>query len=156
MMKTRFIHILILLVLTLSACAPQVTDIPIIPDVPTEESTPLPSPMPASRSLTVCLGEEPTTLYLYGGLNSSARSVLSAIYDGPMDVSNYDYEAVILEKIPDLEDGDAQVNPISVSSGDLVVDSSGAVVSLDAGVRVRPSGCRNDSCAVNYDGTSQI
>ena len=156
MMKTRFIHILILLILTLSACAPQVTDIPVVPDVPTEESTPLPSPTPASRSLTVCLGEEPTTLYLYGGLNSSARSVLSAIYDGPMDVSNYDYEAVILEKIPDLEDGDAQVNPVSVGSGDLVVDSSGAVVSLDAGIRVRPSGCRSDSCAINYDGSSQV
>jgi len=155
-MKTRFIHILVLLIFTLSACAPQVTDIPVVPEMPTETPTPLPTPTPAPRSLTVCLGEEPTTLYVYGGLNSSARSVLSAIYDGPIDVSNYEYEAVILEKIPSLDDGDAQVNPVTVSAGDLVVESSGAVVSLDAGVRIRPEGCRSDDCAINYDGSSQI
>jgi len=147
---------MISLILTLSACAPQQTEIPVIPEVPKETPTPLPLPVPASRSLTVCLGEEPTTLYMYGGLNSSARSVLSAIYDGPMDTSNYDYEAVILVKIPNLDDGDAQVSPVSVSSGDLVVDSSGAVVSLDTGVSVRPSNCRSDSCAVTYDGSSDI
>ncbi len=155
-MKTRFIHILVLLIFTLSACAPQVTDIPVVPEMPTETPTPLPTPTPAPRSLTVCLGEEPATLYVYGGLNASARSVLSAIYDGPIDVSNYEYEAVILEKVPSLDDGDAQVNPVTVSAGDLVVESSGAVVSLDAGVRIRPEGCRSDDCAINYDGSSQI
>jgi hypothetical protein len=30
------------------------------------------------------------------------RSVLSAIYDGPMDVVEYGYEPIILEKIPTL------------------------------------------------------
>ena len=157
MMKPRFVYILTLLILTLSACAPQVTEIPVVmPEIPTETPTPPPAPTPAPRSLTVCLGEEPTTLYLYGDLNASARSVLSAIYDGPMDVSNYDYEAVILEKIPNLEDGDAQVNPVTVSAGDRVVDSSGAVVPLDTGVRVRLSDCRSDTCAINYDGSSNI
>lgn len=152
----RFGNLLILVLLTLSACAPQVTEIPIVPEVPTETPTPRPTPEPEPRSLTVCLGEEPSTLYPYGGLSSAARSVLSAVYDGPMDVSGYRHEAVILEKVPDLEDGDAQVSPLTVSAGDVVVDSSGAVVSLDAGVRVRPNGCRSDSCAVNYDGSSQI
>ena len=156
MMKLRSVHILILLTLALSACAPQVTEIPVIPAAPTATPAPLPAPTPAPRSLTVCLGAEPTTLYAYGGLNSAARSVLSAIYDGPMDVAEYEYEAVILEKIPNLEDGDAQVGPVTVSAGDLVVESSGAVVSLDAGVRVRPGGCRNDGCAITYDGSSQI
>src|SRR5690606_19904834 len=104
--------------------------------VPEGTATPLPTSTPAPRSLTVCLGEEPTTLYPYGGLNTSARSVLSAIYDGPMDTVEYRHEAVILEKIPNLEDGDAQVNPVTVRAGDLVVNSSGAVVSLDTGTRV--------------------
>ncbi|HEY5729303.1 MAG TPA: ABC transporter substrate-binding protein [Anaerolineales bacterium] len=158
MMNYRFVHIVVLLALALSACAPQVTEIPVIPDAPTEvHLTPVsPAPTPAPRSLTVCLGDEPTTLYTYGGLNAAARSVLSAIYDGPMDVSGYEYEAVILEKIPDLEDGDAQVGSINVSAGDLVVDSNGTVVSLDTGVRIRPGGCRSDSCAIDYDGSSQI
>lgn len=156
MMKPRSIHILILLALSLSACAPQVTEIPVIPDAPTETPTPLPAPTPAPRTLTICLGEEPSTLYPYGDLSSAARSVLSAVYDGPMDVVDYGYEAVSLEKIPSLEDGDAQVNPLTVSAGDLVVDSDDAVVTLETGVRIRPSGCRSDDCAILYDGSSQI
>ena len=155
-MKNRIVHILILGFLILSACAPQSTETPVIPNVPSETPPPLITPTPAPRSLTVCLGDEPTTLYAYGGLNSAARSVLSAIYDGPMDLVGYEYNPIVLEKIPELTDGDAQVNPVAVSNGDFVLDSSGAVVSLDAGVRVRPSGCRNDDCAISYDGSSDI
>jgi peptide/nickel transport system substrate-binding protein len=106
--------------------------------------------------LNVCLGEEPNTLYPYGNLNSAARSVLSAIYDGPMDVVEYGYEPIILEKIPTLEDGDAQVNPVSVTAGADVVDTTGNVVLLNTGTRVRPSGCRSDDCAIAYDGSSTI
>lgn len=157
-MKNRIFHILLLVLLTLSACAPQVTEIPVMPDAPTEAPpSPIPpAPTPASRSLTICLGDEPTTLYAYGDLNSAARSVLSAIYDGPMDAVGYGYSPIILEKIPDLEDGDAQVSPVTVKAGDKVVDTTGEVVTLDAGVRVRPSGCRNDNCAINYDGSNTI
>ena len=155
-MKNKIVHILVLLIFTLSACAPQATETPVVVDVPTETPAPLPTPTPDSRSLTVCLGDEPTTLYTYGNLNSAARSVFSAIYDGPMDVAEYGYEPVILEKIPELADGDAQVNPVVVSDGDSVIDSNGEVVSLETGVRVRPSGCRSDNCAINYDGSSDI
>ncbi|MFZ5885682.1 MAG: ABC transporter substrate-binding protein [Chloroflexota bacterium] len=155
-MNSRLFYLILLLTLILSACASPSAETPIPPPAPTETAAPLPSPTPAPRSLTVCLGEEPTTLYPYGNLNASARSVLSAIYDGPMDIANYEYEAVILEKIPNLEDGDAQVAPVTVRAGDQVVDSNGEVVTLETGVRVRPSGCRSDSCAVNYDGVSDI
>jgi peptide/nickel transport system substrate-binding protein len=155
-MKKQLIKLPVLFALILSACAPQVTEIPIVPQVPTETPAPLPAPTPAPRSMTICLGDEPTTLYPYGGLNAAARSVLSAIYDGPMDVTGYEHEAVILEMIPSLDNGDAQVNPATVSTGDLVVESSGAVVTLEAGVSIRPSGCRSDECAVKYDGSSQI
>jgi len=148
--------LLLLLTLLLSACSPQTTETPILPPLPTETTTPPLSPTPAPRSLTICLGEEPTTLYPYGGLTSAARSVLSAIYDGPIDLLNYQYEPVILEKIPTLEDGDAQVAPITVRAGDRVVNSNGEVISLKAGDRIRPSGCRSDSCAIAYDGSSQI
>ena len=121
-MNNRSIHFTILVLLTLSACAPQVTEIPLLTPPPTETPDLLRTSPPAPRSLTVCLGAEPTTLYPYGGLNSAGRSVLSAIYDGPIDVSEYQHEAVILEKVPDLEDGDAQVNPVAVNAGDVVVD----------------------------------
>jgi len=156
-MKTNFMKAFItlfILALTLPACAPQVTVTPFVADTPTP--TPLVTPTPATRSLNICLGEEPNTLYPYGNLNSAARSVLSAIYDGPMDVVEYGYEPILLEKIPNLEDGDAQVSPVSVNSGSEVVDSSGNVVLLSTGTKVRPSGCRSDVCAINYDGSSSI
>ena len=150
----KYISIL-LVFLILSACTPQVTEIPIIPQTPTV-TTPVFTPTPAPRSLTVCLGEEPNTLYPYGNLNSAARSVLSALYDGPMDVVEYGYEPIILEKIPNIDDGDAQVSPVTVSAGDQVVDSSGALVTLDTGIKIRPSSCRSDDCAITYDGSSTI
>jgi peptide/nickel transport system substrate-binding protein len=149
---------LLLVALTLPACAPAATVPPVIEITPTEATTATPavSPTPATRSLTICLGEEPTTLYPYGNLNAAARSVLSAIYDGPIDVVKYGYEAVILEKVPRLEDKDAQINPVTVSAGTSVVDTNGNVILLNTGARVRPSGCRSDDCAVSYDGSSSL
>ena len=145
----------LLLAMVLAACAPQITVTPFV--VPTSTHTPvIATPTPSTRSLNVCLGEEPTTLYPYGSLNAAARSVLSAIYDGPMDVVDYSYEPIILEKIPSLEDGDAQVTPVNVSAGSQVVDTNGDVVMLAAGTRVRPSGCRSDDCAIAYDGSSSL
>jgi peptide/nickel transport system substrate-binding protein len=144
----------LILTLLLPACAPQVTVTPFVANTPT--ATPLATPTPLTRSLKICLGEEPTTLYPYGNLNSAARSVLSAIYDGPMDIVDYRYEAILLEKIPTLEDGDAQVTPITVNAGSEVVDSRGNVVLLSTGTKVRPSGCRSDDCAITYDGSSSL
>jgi len=145
----------LILIFILPSCTPPVTEIPLIPETPTVPA-PLPTREPATRSLTICLGEEPNTLYPYANLNPAARSVLSAIYDGPMDVVEYGYEPIILEKIPSLEDGDAQMGQITVSAGDEVVDSSGNLVLLDTGTILRPSGCRADDCAVTYDGSSNI
>jgi peptide/nickel transport system substrate-binding protein len=158
-MKSNFIKALIflfILALILPACAPQVVVTPFVADTPTPTSLPVFTPTPVTRSLTVCLGEEPNTLYPYGNLNSTARSVLSAIYDGPMDVTDYGYEPIILEKIPSLEDGDAQVSPVSVNAGSKIVDSSGNAVLLGTGTKVRPSGCRSDDCAISYDGSSTL
>lgn len=142
------------LALVLLACGRQATVTPFVPGTAT--STPLATPTPETRSLMICLGQEPTTLYPYGNLNSAARSVLSAIYDGPMDVVNYGYEAIILEKVPSLEDGDAQITPVTVSAGSEVIDAGGNVVTLDTAVKVRPSGCRSDDCAITYDGSSSL
>lgn len=146
-----------ILALILPACTPQVTQIPVVVETTTSVA-PLVTitPTAAPRVLTICLGEEPNTLYPYGNLNATARSVLSAVYDGPMDVKEYGYEPIILEKVPTLEDGDAQVSPVKVNAGDQVIDSSGNVVSLSAGTKVRPSGCRSDGCAITYDGSSSI
>ena len=157
MLRTRyFIIILLITALILPACSPQVTEIPIIPQTETPIPPPLSTPTPAPRSLKVCLGSEPNTLYPYGSPNSAARSVLSAIYDGPIDIVEYGYEPIILEKIPNINDGDAQVSSIPVKAGDQVVDVSGNLVLLAAGTKVRPSSCRADDCIVTYDGVSTL
>lgn len=157
-MKKYFITvvtIVVFLALILLACTPQLTEIPTFPETATPPA-PIITSTPATRSLTVCLGEEPNTLYPYGSLNTSARSVLSAIYDGPIDTVEYGYEPIILEKIPDLADGDAQVTPVTVSAGDQVVDASGNLVLLAAGMQIRPSECRGDDCVIKYDGSSTV
>jgi len=147
---------IVLALLILVSCAPQETDIPVLPGTPTVAATPLFTPTAVTRTLTVCLGEEPNTLYPYGNLNAAARSVLSAMFDGPMDVVEYEYEPIILEKIPNIEDGDAQVNSITVSAGDRIVDADGNVVLLATGTKLRPFGCREEGCEITYDGTSEL
>jgi peptide/nickel transport system substrate-binding protein len=118
-------------------------------------ATPVP-PTPAPKSLVVCLGEEPKSLYLYGPNSIAAWNILEAVYDGPIDWRGYSAQAVILEKIPSLAGGDAVVAPVSVQKGDEVVDVSGNLVTLVAGIKVSPAGCRQDSCATAWDGKSEL
>ncbi len=108
------------------------------------------------RLLTVCLGREPGSLFYYDATSTSARDVLAAIYDGPVDIQNYIAHPVILEKIPSLMDGDAILKPVQVKPGDLLVDNSGNPVSLEAGVEYRPSGCSESTCAQSYEGDQPV
>jgi peptide/nickel transport system substrate-binding protein len=81
-----------------------------------------------------------------------ASVVREAIYDGPIDTRSFDFQPVILEKLPSLADGDAVLEPVAVQAGDLVLDNQGDVVPLAQGVVVRPTGCRHPECAMTYDG----
>ncbi|GAB4502181.1 MAG: peptide ABC transporter substrate-binding protein [Anaerolineales bacterium] len=120
---------------------------------PTLAATVAPAP-PAT--LTVCLGQEPNTLYPYANPNVAARDVLAAIYDGPLDVFSNGYQAVILDKIPSLQNGDAQRVPVKVKRGDAVVDINGQPVALDTGVTIFPSGCNDLACALRFDGQTEL
>ena len=140
----------------LAACQPPVTETPSLP-----ESTPTPivvsdTPVAETRSLTICLGAEPNTLYPLGEPNAAAKGVLAAIYDGPIDSNSYGYQPVILKKLPSIADGDAVLAPVDVSKGTLVLDVNGNVVALDKDIQVFPSGCTSSNCAVNYDGVSTL
>lgn len=130
-----------------------------------QAATPLPSSFPTRsatatsqppRSLTICLGAEPDSLYPLGGPNRAAQSVLQAIFDGPVDVRDYRYQAVILESVPSLAGGGALVEPVAVNAGDEVVDANGNLAFLEAGTRVYPAGCRSDECALVFDGASVL
>jgi peptide/nickel transport system substrate-binding protein len=128
--------------------------------------TATPTPEPATptltptavppRTLNICLGQEPASLFPLNNSSATAHSVLSAVYDGPIDTNSYGYQPVILQSLPSLANGDAQLFQKSVYVGDEVVDASGTPVTLAAGVKVHPAGCRSDTCAVEYDGKSAI
>ncbi|MDZ4158466.1 MAG: ABC transporter substrate-binding protein [Anaerolineaceae bacterium] len=146
--------IAVLLGLTLAGCQtpgakPDATP---TPDVPLPTLTPTETP----RALVICLGQEPTTLYAYGGASRAMWSVLEAIYDGPFDTRQYAAQPVILEKMPNLTDGDALLSPVTVSSGDEVIDAHGELVTLTAGVKVFPAGCSDPGCILTWDGSAPL
>jgi peptide/nickel transport system substrate-binding protein len=105
---------------------------------------------PAARSLTICMGEEPKSLYLYGGGGLATRTVLEAVYDGPIDSLNYGYVPVILEQVPTIENQGAVLRGVPVKQGDKIFDDFGAAALLVPGVKYRPSGCTDPSCVATY------
>ena len=79
----------------------------------------------------ICVGEDPPSLYAYAGGASVKLHILSAIAEGgwsAFDNNSYAYQPVILEKLPNLADGDATLAVVPVREGDTVVDASGEVV----------------------------
>ncbi len=159
------IGVLIGLTLSVTACSyqegtePAVTPSPTevgsaqVTEEPTATPEPTPTATPEPKTLVVCQGREPETLYMYGGATSAAQQLFEAIYDGPIDYRSYDHQPIILEKLPNFEDGDALIEPVTVQAGDLVVDSEGNYVELVEGTVVRPAECYADDCAVAFDGT---
>jgi peptide/nickel transport system substrate-binding protein len=151
---------LIAAMLLLTGCASQVITVTVTtpPETIIVTATPEPTTAPTSqppqlKTLTVCLVGEPDTLYLYGGSRlTSTKHVMEAIYDGPIDYVDYAYQPVILQKIPSIADGDALTRTMSVRAGSRVVSADGTVVDLAEGMWVRPAGCYDDDCVVEFDG----
>lgn len=114
---------------------------------------PTPTPEPP-RVLTVCMGSEPTSLFVYADTSAAARSVRQALYDGPVDVQDYAYSPVILAEIPGLGNGGVRIETVSVSSGTPIQDVEGDTVALQTGVSYLPSGCGDSTCALTYDGST--
>ncbi len=155
MMFRKNLMILAGFTLVIAACGlPAVSAQPT--SAPTATLPPAPTSTPAPRTLTVCLGEEPNTLYPFGQPNAAGRSVLAALDDGPIDNVDYVYQPVILTQLPSFANGDAQIAKVTVKSGDSVVDASGNLVTLSTGVKVHPAGCRADDCVITYDGTGTL
>ncbi len=102
-----------------------------------------------SKDLIVCLSQEPDTLYPAGGSMLAASSVQSAIWTSQYQSLSYDYQPDGIVKIPSVADGDAVVNTVEVTGGEIVLDTDGNPVSLEDGVEVFNS----DGEAVVFDGT---
>lgn len=118
-----------------------------------ETSTPVPTVVPKpAKVLSVCMGQEPSSLFLYGNGSSGAEMVRQAIYDGPIDTVNFEHIPVILERIPSRENNDVQIGEVKVYPGQALVDPSGNVTYLSEGVRYRPPGCFSSDCIETYAG----
>jgi peptide/nickel transport system substrate-binding protein len=168
-MRKLFIFLIVILIGTLTACnGGEPTLLPenlVSPGLPTATETlsteslikltPTETPLPP-RVLSICLGLEPSSLFLYGDTTSAAQSVRQAIYDGPFDIYNYEVTPVILEKIPSLADGDAFLRPVEVTPGTLILDTDGNWVALSEGITYRPTGCNQPDCAISYTGEDLV
>ena len=101
-----------------------------------------PTPLP-SKELVVCTATEPQSLYLYSdgfgaavaAGNQVGNPVFHGLYENLYTTLSYEYQAQGLEKLPALADGDAVINTVAVNAGDTIVDASGDVVQLSAGVQ---------------------
>lgn len=158
--KNFTLPLFILLTVLLAACSggPSVTQTP-APETPAPSPSPLPptsTPIPP-RELTICIGQEPLSLYLYGGgASRSMWNILEAVYDGPIDYRGFQPQPVILESLPAVENGSAVYETVAVERGQEVLNTDGEPVVLDTGVRVLPAGCRSTDCAVRWDGVSPL
>jgi peptide/nickel transport system substrate-binding protein len=119
---------------------------------PTPMPSPTPSPTPEPKILTVCLPDEPDSLYLYGTDGPAAQHVWQAIYDGPLDSRSYAYQPVILTQLPSLNDGTAVVETVTAQAGDRVLAVSGEVVELVPGVKVEDAAGQR----VTFDGAPML
>ena len=122
----------------------------------TPSPAPTPTNPPSTRTLTICQGAEPDTLYIYGGNMLAANNVREAIYDGPIDSIGFSYQPVILEKLPSLADGDASIQPVAAQENDFVLNDAGEVVLLRPGEIVRPYGCNLSACAITWHGEALL
>lgn len=123
------------------------------PPAPTHTTAPLPEP---PRLLTICLAQEPRSLFFYSAISTAERGVLAAVYDGPFETRGFTVQPVILEKMPALADGDAVLQPVTVALGDPIVDANGQLVNLAEAVRYRPSGCGEQACVQAYTGNQPV
>jgi peptide/nickel transport system substrate-binding protein len=111
---------------------------------------------PAARLLTICMGQEPSSLFLYADASAAARGIRQAIYDGPFDLVNYDLSPVILERKPSLADGSLVSEAVQVQPGASIVDKDGRLVKLAEGVAYLPAGCNDPACAAVYTGQQPV
>lgn len=116
--------------------------------VETVEVEAAPEEEPINKDLIVCQAQEPETLYPWGGSMLAMTAVLHGIYENDITQLSYDYQAQGIEKVPSLADGDAVINVVEAQPGDLIRDTTDAVVAWGEGVTVANA----DGEEVTFDG----
>ena len=83
MKKKHIFHGFLTISIIFSACSAQKSASP----EPLESQVLEPN---TKKTLTICLGEEPDSLFLYSADSHAANLILQAIYDGPIDIEDGD------------------------------------------------------------------
>ena len=106
---------------------------------PIPGSTPEPIPVSGERptkELVICMAQEPTSLYWYGTETFAAQVVWHAIFENDYTSLSYAYQPQGLVTLPSLENGEAIINTVTATEGDLVLSADGNVVTLTEGIVV--------------------
>ncbi|MCA9988766.1 MAG: peptide ABC transporter substrate-binding protein [Anaerolineales bacterium] len=103
--------------------------------------SPTPTSSPINKSLTVCLLREPQSLYPYSSLNFgpailSAQAVQHGVYENMFTTLDYGYQPRGIVRLPSLDEGDAVIEAVAVTEGDLVINADGQVVTLSPGLTI--------------------
>jgi peptide/nickel transport system substrate-binding protein len=163
--KTRSIAIsLVVVTLLLSAC-----NTPLLDSVPTNTQTITGSTTESAMTpainateeidtvLTICTSALPESLFPFDGDHTQIKeNILSLLLQPGFDVEDGALQPLSLAKIPTTEDGDIRLEPVPVQRGQTIIDASGALMVLKAGVTVRPSGCRSADCVITWDGDQEL
>ncbi len=88
-----------------------------------EDPTEAPEIAPSSKDLVVCLSEEPASLFIYADNSLAAQAVRHALFTNYITTRAYAFQADGLQKIPNLADGDALLQQVQVSAGQVVLDA---------------------------------
>ncbi len=104
------------------------------------------------KHLTICMSQEPSTLYWHGRETLFDEAVLHGVYENDLTTLSYGYQPQGLETIPSLAQGDAAFRVVPVDAGDKVVDAVGNVVTLEPGIIVVTA----DGELVTFDGATLL
>lgn len=105
---------------------------------PTETPTavsPTATPLP-SKEITICMANEPESVYLYGDDSLAATAVRHAIYENLLTTLDYAYQPQALATLPSLDNGSAAIKAVRVKTGDRIVDASGNAIVLRPGTQI--------------------
>lgn len=94
------------------------------------------TPERTHKELIICQVGEPDSLFLYSTPMLDKTNIHHAIYENLITQRHYAYQAQGIEKLPNLDDGDATLQTVNVEAGARVVAANGDVVTLAEGVTV--------------------
>jgi peptide/nickel transport system substrate-binding protein len=147
----RNLSLLLMILFLFTACTPDGTPTsPVSSETPAEAAIAAPTATPTEEPvevLNVCTASLPEGLFPYDGKNPIAKQNL-------LDWTRVGWTS--LAEPPTETNGGISLQPIAVQTGEIIVDASGTLTTLRAGVMVRPSGCRSTDCAITWDGTTVL